>query len=1098
MDRRPASGKRVLLVEDRPEGLSVLRAALGERGFEVLEARNADEALELARKEPPDLAVIAVLTAVTDGCRLLRLWKSDPGLKAIPLVVVSSSCADPQVALGLGADAFLSGPAQLLDLLDRLGARTGPLAAALQPVIPCESCLALVHRLEDRIAQLELANRDLRDRQARLTASERRFRGMIERSSDVVVLLDADGTMRYRSDSGQRIFGFEDDEVLGHPFGDFIHPEDLPVVAESFARLLRTPGESFFVEFRYWRPDGPWGHADATVTNWLEDPDILAVVGNVRDITARKQAEERAEHLSRLYATLSQVSQTIVRVKTREELFPAICRAAVEHGRFALAWLALQHPATQGLSIVAAHGAAAERLLELGADPGDGLMRRALATGQLALSRDLQSEPISRPWLELAEAFSLRAVATAPFSHQAMSAGVFGLASTQVDAFTDTDLQGLLTEMASNISAALDGIEQEARLRRADLESTRARAFADGIIESLPGVFYLFDARGRFVRWNKGFETVSGYSADEIARMHPTDPFTGEERELIRQRIGIVLAEGASDAEAHFTSKDGTRTPYYFTGRRILLDGQEHLVGVGVDLTANKQAEEKVAASEAHFRTLIENASDLVTVLDAEGVIRFQGPSIERLMGYRPEEVLGRLAAELVHPEDLPLMTAVSEQALTSPGLPTTAEFRFRHQDGSWRWIQSIGRSTIDSTGQRVFVVNSRDVTTSRAMEEQLRQSQKMEAIGRLAGGVAHDFNNILAIILMQIELTLSEVELPARAQEGLEQIRQAAEQAANLTRQLLLFGRRQVMQAGNLDLNETVSRLARMLQRILGEDIRLELQLHPEPLWARADAGMLDQVLMNLAVNARDAMSQGGRLLIETEARVVRELEADLHPDAMPGRWVCMRVSDTGSGIPPEVLPRVFEPFFTTKEPGKGTGLGLATVFGIVKQHSGWITAQSEAGRGTTFEVFLPALERTRTGKTREQARPACPGGSETILLVEDDPAVRAKIWQVLKRSGYEVLEAGSGKEALEIWTRARPVIALLLTDLVMPEGLSGQELARRLRAERPDLKVLYVSGYSAELAGRQLELLGGESFLPKPFAPDVLLETIRRALDA
>ncbi len=214
MDRRPASGKRVLLVEDRPEGLSVLRAALGERGFEVLEARNADEALELARKEPPDLAVIAVLTAVTDGCRLLRLWKSDPGLKAIPLVVVSSSCADPQVALGLGADAFLSGPAQLLDLLDRLGARTGPLAAALQPVIPCESCLALVHRLEDRIAQLELANRDLRDRQARLTASERRFRGMIERSSDVVVLLDADGTMRYRSDSGQRIFGFEDDEVL--------------------------------------------------------------------------------------------------------------------------------------------------------------------------------------------------------------------------------------------------------------------------------------------------------------------------------------------------------------------------------------------------------------------------------------------------------------------------------------------------------------------------------------------------------------------------------------------------------------------------------------------------------------------------------------------------------------------------------------------------------------------------------------------------------------------------------------------------------------------------------------------------------------------
>ena len=382
-------------------------------------------------------------------------------------------------------------------------------------------------------------------------------------------------------------------------------------------------------------------------------------------------------------------------------------------------------------------------------------------------------------------------------------------------------------------------------------------------------------------------------------------------------------------------------------------------------------------------------------------------------------------------------------------------------------------------------------------IEGQLRQSQKMEAIGQLAGGVAHDFNNILTAIIMQVELTGMVDDLPEEVREGLRDVDAAAQRAANLTRQLLLFSRRQVMQPKNLDLNEVVTNLAKMLLRIIGEDIRLQLHLHAAPLMTRADAGMLDQVLMNLSVNARDAMSGGGRLLIETSETTVGDDVALQHPEVAPGRYVCLRVSDTGAGIPPEVLPHIFEPFFTTKEPGKGTGLGLATVFGIVKQHRGFTRVRSEPGCGATFEVVLPALELPRSEHADSAGRAGVRGGTETILLVEDEAAVRVLTRTILERRGYRVLEAATGAEALPIWRDHRAEVALLVTDLVMPGGVSGQQLAQQLQAEKPSLAVVFMSGYSAEVAGKEIQLRGGENFLQKPFAPNVLLETIRRCLD-
>ena len=381
-------------------------------------------------------------------------------------------------------------------------------------------------------------------------------------------------------------------------------------------------------------------------------------------------------------------------------------------------------------------------------------------------------------------------------------------------------------------------------------------------------------------------------------------------------------------------------------------------------------------------------------------------------------------------------------------------------------------------------------------LEAQYQQAQKMEAIGQLAGGVAHDFNNILTSILMQIELSVMDDKLSAEIREAFRQIHADAERAANLTRQLLLFSRRQVMQSCDLDLNEIVTHIAKMLRRIIGEDVRLQLNLHASPLLSHADAGMLDQVLMNMVVNARDAMPHGGSLTITTTEITLDEPAAQKHPGAAPGRYVGLCVSDTGSGIPPEVLPHIFEPFFTTKSPGKGTGLGLATVFGIVEQHRGWIAVESTPGLGTTFRVFFPAsAPAAALASQKVTARQR--GGSETILLAEDEFSVRKIIRAILVRNGYQVLAAASGAEALKIWETHRDSVALLLTDLVMPAGMSGQDIAHTLQAEKPGLKVVYISGYSAEIAGREIELRAGENFVQKPFQADNLLRVIRTSLD-
>jgi PAS domain S-box-containing protein len=618
------------------------------------------------------------------------------------------------------------------------------------------------------------------------------------------------------------------------------------------------------------------------------------------------------------------------------------------------------------------------------------------------------------------------------------------------------------------------------------------------IFDNAPIGINFFAEDGRLLLANRAWERIFGWTLQEL-RDEGRDIYAEATPDSEEERRAHEFVTKAAGEWSDFRIRRRDGRVVVVSGTVVLLsDGTR--IALSYDVTERRRVEGALRAAEDRLRHVVVSSPAVLFTLPVEDG-RFRGigwmsDNVETLLGYRVEETLGAdWWMGNIHPED---REAVVERFLSEifARKHVVSEYRFRHKDGRYRWILGESRLLGDADGQPTEVVGSlSDITERKELEDQFRHAQKMEAIGHLAGGVAHDFNNLLGVILMSSEFAERAEGLPASAMEDLQQIRTAATRAANLTRQLLLFSSRQVIQSAELNVNDVVINIAKMLQRIIGEEVRLQLQLNPTPLFTWADAGMMDQVLVNLAINARDAMPAGGRLAIETSARTIDEDFAALHPEATPGHYVCLSVSDTGTGIPPEVMSRIFEPFFTTKPVGKGTGLGLATVYGIVKQHRGWLQVFSEPGDGTNFQVFFPAIDASaaETSKTLQKQPPR---GSETVLLVEDEPLFRFTARMVLERAGYRVVEATNGVEALQMWEEHRGEVALLLTDLVLPQGIRGQELARRLREQSPQLKVLFTSGYSAEIAGHQLTLCGGETFLQKPFSHDQLLETVHQCL--
>jgi nitrogen-specific signal transduction histidine kinase/CheY-like chemotaxis protein len=389
------------------------------------------------------------------------------------------------------------------------------------------------------------------------------------------------------------------------------------------------------------------------------------------------------------------------------------------------------------------------------------------------------------------------------------------------------------------------------------------------------------------------------------------------------------------------------------------------------------------------------------------------------------------------------------------------------------------------------------DITERLSLEAQLRQAQKMESIGQLAAGVAHDFNNMLTIIQGHSSSLLAKPTLPPEVVDSVQAVYFAAERAAGLTRQLLMFSRKNVMQSELLDLQKVVGNMSKMLERLLGETIALEFKPAVENSFVQGDGGMIEQVVMNLSLNARDAMPRGGRLTIGIETVDLDAVFIETHPQAHAGRFVRLRVTDNGIGMDSATLSRIFEPFFTTKDIGKGTGLGLATVYGIVKQHEGWVEVNSEPGKGSTFDVFFPASDKVPDFVEEAVAAAPVAGGSETILIVEDEPVLRSMARDILEECGYRILEASSGREALDVWNQHAKEIDLLLTDMVMPDGVSGADLVEKLLASQPRLKIVFTSGYTADAVNQEMLTRTGASFLSKPYAQAELTKTVRDCLD-
>jgi PAS domain S-box-containing protein len=604
--------------------------------------------------------------------------------------------------------------------------------------------------------------------------------------------------------------------------------------------------------------------------------------------------------------------------------------------------------------------------------------------------------------------------------------------------------------------------------------------------------------------WNASAERIFGWKADEVlGRPLPIVP-DDKQAEFARLRGLLMAGRNFSNLQLVRRKRDGSPVDCSLSTAPIRDDDGAviGIMGAVEDVTERKRAEESLRASEQRFRVLVESAPDGVFV-QTGGNFSYLNRAAARLLGAAaPEELIGRPVLDRLHPD---FRQAVSERMHRLNRKQTTAprqEEVFLRLDGSPVHVEvtAVPIHFAGSDGALVFARDTTEIIQARLqqshLKEQLHQAQKLESVGRLAGGVAHDFNNLLSVILGFSEMVLEDVGRDHPHHDPLRAIHEAAQRARDLTRQLLAFSRKQLLEIKIVDINRVVAGFKRLLERLLGEDIAVELALAAQPLTVKADAAQLEQVLMNLAVNARDAMPEGGTLTIETAAAALDNADNPDKPGLTPGDYAAIRVRDTGCGMQPDILSRIFEPFFTTKDKEKGTGLGLATTYGIVKQHEGGIWAHSEPGGGTTFEVYLPLCSEPAAAVAVQTAQHADDvAGAATVLVVEDNAAVRRLAVDILKRGGYRVINSDSVEEAVRRAAEHDGPLQLVLTDVVMP-GMKGPEVYARICAHHPEAKVLYMSGYTQEVIANGGALKDKVAFIQKPFSVVGLLEKIGQLL--
>ncbi len=618
-----------------------------------------------------------------------------------------------------------------------------------------------------------------------------------------------------------------------------------------------------------------------------------------------------------------------------------------------------------------------------------------------------------------------------------------------------------------------------------------------------------YDLESGAVRWDDRMHGIHGVdrahfggTAEAWRRfVHPDS-----RAELDRRFAGLREGRAVERFElAVIRAADGARREIEASGflQRDAEGRPQRLVGLTRDVTELRHSERALRRSEGQLKLIFSAVADGVVVQDQALRIVQCNATAERILGLTADQMAGRTSLDprwrSVHEDGRPFAGENHPAAVAlRTGLPVRDVVMGVHKpDGALTWISVNAEPLRDPRdGERLVVSSFADITASRALQDQVRQAQKMEVVGQLAGGVAHDFNNILTAIMLNLQLMAEERDFPPGLRPPLAELQVMTRRAAKLTEQLLLFARRRMMRTERLEFSAGISQVLALIRRVIGERVNVSLQTAAEPLWIDADPGMIDQVVMNLCVNARDAMPGGGTLKLETaRLELGPELPPDAPPGARPGIFATLRVSDTGCGMSPDVLRHLFEPFFTTKEVGKGTGLGLATVHGIVHQHQGWLEVASEVGRGSSFRVVLPLAGGTASARPALPAA-AIPGGNETVLLVEDEPAVRLATSTMLRHLGYRVIEAGSGPEALGVWHGLAVPPDLLVTDMVMPGGVTGLELGESLRRLRPGLAVIVTSGYTEEILKADELHWSGITLIAKPYEFAALAGAIRRAL--
>ena len=632
-------------------------------------------------------------------------------------------------------------------------------------------------------------------------------------------------------------------------------------------------------------------------------------------------------------------------------------------------------------------------------------------------------------------------------------------------------------------------------------ELQRNLALLQGITEGTTDAVFVKDLQGRYLMMNPAGAAFLGRTVDEVIGKDDTELFNPEAGREIMELDRMVLQAGEMQTFEEAGTAAGV-SRIYLSNKGPFRDANGKVVGLlGIcrDISDRKMVEEEMRRSQQKLRIHFEHTPLAVVEWDLDFRVADWNPSAERIFGYSREEALGQHGSFIVHPQFRERVDRVWQTLLQETGATrNVGENDNITKDGRIISCEWYNTPLVDESGRVLGVASLvQDVTERVALEERLRQSQKMEAVGRLAGGVAHDFNNLLTVILGYSQILAEGVPAGSRLADSTAQIKSAADRASGITRQLLAFSRKQVLSPRVINLNDIVLNLDSLLRRLIGEDIEVLTAPSNDLGSVKADPGQIEQVIMNLALNARDAMPSGGKLTLETANAQLDESYTERHQPAEPGLYVMLAVTDTGHGMTPETQARIFEPFYTTKEVGKGTGLGLSMVYGIVKQSGGYIWVYSEPDRGTTFKIYLPRVDQPAEGVDAQNRPRNVQRGTETILLVEDDPQLRQLSSSVLAHCGYKVLVASSPEEGIEICRANHRDISLLVTDVVMPR-MNGRQLAEQIQRASPKVKVLYISGYTSNAIVHYGVLDAGLAFLPKPFSLSALVAKVREVLDS